>query len=395
MGHKRTTSAATLHHGDELTRDCVGIGIWFAAPARRDANIEDTLLAASSEGMERDDLRMLAMLVTWIGIHHERIHADRMVRAVAAHPSPRVRAFWAGIATWLERDRRLAKLIGAYSGLRIDLLREGTDFQVRRRGEDERFAGGPLRVPAGVLRDRPEDVLPPAEVAKKHRTYRWRTIIGPSYRADLWAALEAEPELTAAELARRTYASFASAWQVKRDAALLEVGGRATRQVDPSFDATDTARCGTSAAASSGVSTKPDQIQPPWTRPSLKPFRLTRIIALAAMLAGCRGDTVPTHHATSSGDLDMDSVPPTVSRTCTDADASEDHAVDAGNRTEVAVIKPDGGGWRGYYQLRADYEFDGHFGHVGPGLPVHHLDSGIEPRGCGGPLCGRRDAGPQ
>jgi len=42
-------------------------------------------------------------------------------------------------------------------------------------------------------------------------------MIGPTYRADLWAAMEKAPDLSVADLARRTYASFASAWGVKRD----------------------------------------------------------------------------------------------------------------------------------------------------------------------------------
>lgn len=221
MPHSRATSAASLPEGDALTRACVGLGMLFAAQPTREPNIEDTLIAASLEGMERGDLRMLAVLVTWLGIHHERLNADRLVRAVAALESQRVRAFWAAIATWLVRDRRLAKLGVLYDGPRVDLLATGTDFQVRRHGEDARFEGGPLRVPAGVLRNRPADVLTPAELAKLHRTYRWRTIMGPSYRADLWAANELEPELRTAELARRAYASFASAWQVKRDAGIV------------------------------------------------------------------------------------------------------------------------------------------------------------------------------
>ncbi len=84
-------------------------------------------------------------------------------------------------------------------------------------GEDQRFAGSRLRVPANVLRDRPADVLTPAELASRHRAYRWRLVIGPTYRADMWAALEREPTLSAAEVARRTYGSFATAWQVRRD----------------------------------------------------------------------------------------------------------------------------------------------------------------------------------
>jgi len=218
MGFTRSVSSESLLEGDALSRACAGIGMNFAVKPTHDTNIEDTLVAASVAGMDRDDLRMLAILVTWLGVHFERVNADRLVRAVREVGSPRVRVFWAAIATWLERDRRFAKLAADYGGERVDLLATGTEFQIRRRGEDERFRGGPLRVPGGVLRDRAADVMTPHEVAKRHRTYRWRVVIGPSYRADLWAANEADRDATAAELARRTYASFASAWQVKRDA---------------------------------------------------------------------------------------------------------------------------------------------------------------------------------
>lgn len=223
MSHKRIATAGTLLEGDALTRACVGIGMRFATRATRHPNIEDTILAASIEGMERDDLRLLAVLVTWLGVHRERIHADRLIRAVRADGTPRVRAFWAAIAAWFVHDRRFAKLAEDYDGERIELLPTGTDFQIRRQGEDERFANSPLRVANGVLRDRASDVASPEQLAKVHRTYYWRTVIGPSYRADLWAANEADPNVTAADLARRTYASFASAWQVKKDASILGV----------------------------------------------------------------------------------------------------------------------------------------------------------------------------
>jgi hypothetical protein len=45
--------------------------------------------------------------------------------------------------------------------------------------------------------------------------------MGPTYRADVWAALELHPSLSAAALARQTYASFATAWQAKHDHELL------------------------------------------------------------------------------------------------------------------------------------------------------------------------------
>lgn len=88
-----------------------------------------------------------------------------------------------------------------------------------------------MRVPAGVLRQREADVLAPDELARRHGAYRYRIMMGPTYRADLWAALEAAPNLSSAELARRTYASFATAWQAKRDASILLVNERTSPHV--------------------------------------------------------------------------------------------------------------------------------------------------------------------
>jgi hypothetical protein len=58
----------------------VGIGMNFASPAATEPNIEDTLLFASIEAMERDDLRVLAVLVTWFGVHHPWVNADQAHR---------------------------------------------------------------------------------------------------------------------------------------------------------------------------------------------------------------------------------------------------------------------------------------------------------------------------
>lgn len=244
MPYSRAVAASALPEGSLLTSRMAGIGMAFAAEASVDPNIEDTIIAASIEGMERDDLRVLAVLTTWVGIHHPRVNADRLLRALSGHSSPRVRAYWAAIGGWLGKDRRLARLAMLRDGPRIDLLRSGSEFQVRRRGEDPRFRGTGLRVPAGVLRDRPSDVLSPEDLAVRHGTYRLRILIGSSYRADMWAALEHEPETPAAELARRTYGSFATAWNVRRDWELLhpktsvptrggarECGGRRPRRL--------------------------------------------------------------------------------------------------------------------------------------------------------------------
>jgi hypothetical protein len=165
------------------------------------------------------------VLTTWLGVHHSRVNADRLVRLVCAHPSERVRAYWAAVATWLEKDRRLARLRGAYDGAPIELLPAGTEFQIKRRGEDERFTGSTLRVPKGTLRDRLDDVLPPEILLRRHAGYRNRVLMGPSFRADVWTALEHAPDLSIADLARKASCSFATAWQAAQDYRLLRGAG--------------------------------------------------------------------------------------------------------------------------------------------------------------------------
>lgn len=221
MGFRRLTCPRLALEGAALTAALVGIGMAFAAEPMPNPKLEDTLLAASIEGMERDDLRVLAILMSWLEVHAAWINADRLTALVGEQSSMRIRAFWGAVAHWLGKDRRFARLSKIYEGPRLDLLVTGTYFHLRRSGEDPRFAGGPLRVPAGILRDRKGDVLTPTELARIHGAYRRRILLGPSYRADMWAELDQEPGLSAAELARRTYGSFATAWHVKRDWELL------------------------------------------------------------------------------------------------------------------------------------------------------------------------------
>lgn len=222
MAFNRALAPMAAPEPEALTSAMVGIGMGFAAPAAVEPNIEDTLFFASVEAMERDDLRVLAVLVTWFGVHARLVNADRLTRIVAAQGTARVRALWSALATWQAKDRRFARLEVLHDGPRVDLQAVGAAFHIRKHGEDPRFLGTALRVPANVLRDRAADVLPPRELALRHRAYRSRLTMGPTYRADVWVALEATPHLSAAELARRTYASFATAWQAKRDFEILE-----------------------------------------------------------------------------------------------------------------------------------------------------------------------------
>ena len=171
--------------------------------------------------MDAQDLRVLAVLMTWLGAHHTHVNADRLIRCVSEVASERVRAFWASVSHWLDKDRRLARLAKLYQGPRLDLLPVGTDFQIARHGEDERLAGSVLRVPAQTLRNRAADVLTPKALAAQHMGYRNRIHMGPTWRADAWTVLERAPNISVAEAARRTGCSFAAAWQVAQDFAVL------------------------------------------------------------------------------------------------------------------------------------------------------------------------------
>lgn len=221
MPFKRIETPQEWPSGEALTLWLSAIGFNFAVSGapKGPYNLEDGLLAASVEGIERDDLRVLSMLCTWLEVHGEWVNVDRLLRA-SKTLSARARAFWAGVGQW-RGDTRWLRLKKLHRGARVDLLRVGTEFQISRRGEDARFSKGPLRVPAGVLRDRVEDVMTPAQLASRHPVYRARVQMGPGFRADMWAALECEPGLSASELARRVYGSFATAWSVRRDFQLI------------------------------------------------------------------------------------------------------------------------------------------------------------------------------
>lgn len=222
MGYSRTLLPDPMPTGDELDAMLAGIGCAVAATPLRDANIEDALLGAVVSGMEEDDLRRLGLAVQWIALHARAINTDRLVRAVPLLPGERSRACWVAISRWLKADRRWKRLAGRRES--ADLLRVGNAFQMRRRGPDPRFAGTALRVPAGTLRERPGDVLEPTALAQWHRGYRHRIMLGPGYRADMWAIAEREPGASATTLARRAYGSFATAWQVRQDLAVLNGG---------------------------------------------------------------------------------------------------------------------------------------------------------------------------
>lgn len=218
LSFKRPNLPDSFAVRDELTRNLVAIGFLFAEhPSQEEPNIEHTLVAASIEGLA-GDYRALSLLVDWIPIHFDQVNVDLLVKIVKALPDKKIKAFWSSIGKWQGKDPRLKRLARIYRGPRLPILDEKLiRFPLQRDGEDTRFLGTNLIVPGRMLRHRPKDIADCASVARNHLGYRYRLIIGPTYRADMWAALERHSTLTPSDLARKCYGSFSTAWNVRKD----------------------------------------------------------------------------------------------------------------------------------------------------------------------------------
>src|SRR5689334_5517821 len=81
MSFKRTHSPEEFATGNQLTADMVGIGMKFSGKPSHAPNIEDTLIAASIEGVN-GDYRVMSLLVDWLDIHSPRINANRLIKII-------------------------------------------------------------------------------------------------------------------------------------------------------------------------------------------------------------------------------------------------------------------------------------------------------------------------
>ncbi|MBC7419115.1 MAG: hypothetical protein H7328_00155 [Bdellovibrio sp.] len=221
MSFKREILPQHFAEKEQLSKDMASIGFLVTALPSNNPNIENTIIAVSIEGLN-GDLRSLSLLVNWLEIHRGAINADRLIKMIwQLRKNERLICFWTACAKNILVDSRFKKLKKFYKSKRLDLLNIGTEFQLGRFGEDLRFEKSCLRVPANTLRNRPRDILSSSRLVKLHTTYRYRIMIGPSYRADQWALLEYSKNYTSSELARLSFSSFGSAWQAKQDFEVL------------------------------------------------------------------------------------------------------------------------------------------------------------------------------
>lgn len=213
MSFKRKISTDLYFQGEELSSSLKGIGFMIGSESLPNPNIEDTLISACIEGVG-GDYRVLSLLTDWITIHSSCINGDRLFRALIELDNAVVRNYFSSILKQYLKVIPQNKLKKIYSGKQFIL---GDKFLIDKKGIDQRFINTSFLVPAGLLRIRKDDILSPSELAKVHSDYYFRLIVGPTYRADMISRLIENPNISPSDLARKTYGSFATAWEIIND----------------------------------------------------------------------------------------------------------------------------------------------------------------------------------
>lgn len=208
-----------LLSGGALNASMRGIGMRVGAQEPAAADLEVTLVSVAHHVLPHD-YRTLGVLVAWFDVHQDRVNVPRLLRLVRiVAKAPLEKAWWASIATWLERqDARWRPMTRIYEGPSLDLDDAVvTELQLRRVGHDPRFEHAPLRIHARLLRSRATDVDDPIQLAARNPLYLRRVQLGASYRADVWAALDEDPNATPAVIARKVGCAYETARSVARD----------------------------------------------------------------------------------------------------------------------------------------------------------------------------------
>lgn len=218
MSFSRVTLPSNFFKGDDLTQAMAGIGIHVGAKPLKNPNIEDVLISASIESLNNDDWRTLSLTVDWIFKHSIIINVDRLTRAITElKENILLVAFWSSIAKNIKGDIRFKRLATIYKGKKLILGGKTGEIFIKRNGEDERFKAGKISVPGKMLRSRTSDIIDLAELAKLHRGVYYRILVGPTYRADCLQLLETKVNETASSLAKKSYSSYKTAWDVLND----------------------------------------------------------------------------------------------------------------------------------------------------------------------------------
>ncbi len=224
-------SMPALLRGSELDKAMRSIGMRLGNATRGGPGDLELTLASAAVSALPSDYRILGVLLAWIEVHHSRVNVPRLARVLAsADERPIFRAFWAAVGRWQGRAdarfRVLERLYRSASAMDLD-DHMVTELQLQRVGPDPRFEGSALRVHAKLLRSRPADVDDAVQLASRHPVYLKRLQLGPTYRADVWAALDDDPKATPAAIARRVGCAYETARAVAEDWTTARLATRA------------------------------------------------------------------------------------------------------------------------------------------------------------------------
>ena len=221
--------------GKSLDNDLRAIGFNLSGKKKSiDPNIEASIISASIEAVNNKDNRIGGLLVDWITAHYLRINLDRLTKFVFSLSDSDykfVKIFWCANAQRLfARDQRFKRLSELYKGRSVNFadrsIKKGqqrvTKMLIEMKGEDERFKRTCIRVPNGYFSERPHQIFPVSVIAKNHLPYRYRVMMGSSYRADLWALLNSDPNISAYALGKKVHCSYRAAYMAKKDYELLK-----------------------------------------------------------------------------------------------------------------------------------------------------------------------------
>ncbi len=221
--------------GKSLDNDLRAIGFNLSGRKKSiDPNIESVIISASIEAVNNKDNRIGGLLVDWITVHYLRINVDRLTKFIFSLSDSDykfVKIFWCANAQRLFiKDQRFKRLSELYKGRRINFadrfIRKGqkkmTKMLIEIKGEDERFKRTCIRVPKGHFSERPHQIFPVSVIAKNHLPYRYRVMMGSSYRADLWALLDNDSSISAYALGKKAHCSYRAAYMAKKDYELLK-----------------------------------------------------------------------------------------------------------------------------------------------------------------------------
>ncbi len=223
-----------IKEGKSLDSDLQAIG--FNLKCKKESiapNIEASIVSASVEAVNYQDNRIGGLLVDWITAHYLRMNVDRLTKFVFSLDDvvyKFVKIFWCANAQRLyPKDQRFKRLSALYRGKRINFSdrfvknkqQKVTKMLIEMKEEDERFKGTCIRVHRGYFSERPHQIFPVSVIAKKHLSYHYRVMMGPSYRADLWALLKMYPNISAYALGKKAHCSYRTAYIAKKDYELL------------------------------------------------------------------------------------------------------------------------------------------------------------------------------